>query len=626
MKFSFQCSFALFPSPQDIRKYFGKTGAGEGQQGKKPGTNEENVSGGNGNYGGSGGNKSSSASQRVGSNKDAGETEVIIDDQHKAQTGEKQDEAGDEFMEQPKGSSAKAATSRKRGREQLASTEEESPAEPKQQGAKKSSRKKYQQQQATQRAAEEDDEGHRGKGKAKSQGQASTKGKKKKRSTEEKGVDEEPIGQQHAQEEETNEGHQKPAHSARKPEKGAPSQRGQPAEDAPWTEKYAPRTRKDLVGQGKAVNQLSEWLQKWGRVMDGEVQLGSSKDAPARATFLSGPPGIGKTSSAKLLGELNGFDVVEVNASDSRTKADAKAKDGIAGKLSNRIKEMVSNQGLMRGEAGGPKRQMLIMDEVDGMSGGDRGGLQDLVDTIKRTRVPIVCICNDKWNQKLRTLQNHAQDIPYSRPNKNSVKNRLREICQKEGLAVDDSALERLVEQSNNDMRVALNQLQMARMQSKRCDATTLEQSASKNVDMNVTSVMDRLFSHKYAESAGFPGLLALAFQDNDLVPLYVQENYVNYIPPGVKNDESPTLMQHMAQASLSISDSDLVNSRIRRQQQWSLLPYVHALGVVGPSISVRGRRVTFNPSDRNFHRFPAWLGKTSTTVRPPAPPSPPPD
>ncbi len=49
----------------------------------------------------------------------------------------------------------------------------------------------------------------------------------------------------------------------------------------------------------------------------------------------------------------------------------------------------------------------LVMDEVDGMSGGDRGGIAEIIDMIKKTRTPIICICNDAWSQKLKSLR-HA--------------------------------------------------------------------------------------------------------------------------------------------------------------------------------------------------------------------------
>jgi replication factor C subunit 1 len=39
---------------------------------------------------------------------------------------------------------------------------------------------------------------------------------------------------------------------------------------------------------------------------------------------------------------------------------------------------------------------------------GDRGGVADLINTIKMSKIPIICICNDKYVQKLRSLRNHV--------------------------------------------------------------------------------------------------------------------------------------------------------------------------------------------------------------------------
>ena len=36
------------------------------------------------------------------------------------------------------------------------------------------------------------------------------------------------------------------------------------------------------------------------------------------------------------------------------------------------------------------------MDEVDGMSGSDKGGSRALTDLIKLTKNPIFCICNER--------------------------------------------------------------------------------------------------------------------------------------------------------------------------------------------------------------------------------------
>lgn len=59
---------------------------------------------------------------------------------------------------------------------------------------------------------------------------------------------------------------------------------------------------------------------------------------------------------------------------------------------------------------------IILMDEVDGMSGSDRGGLQALVECIKETRIPIVCICNDNESRKLMTLMANCYHIKFLAP------------------------------------------------------------------------------------------------------------------------------------------------------------------------------------------------------------------
>lgn len=50
----------------------------------------------------------------------------------------------------------------------------------------------------------------------------------------------------------------------------------------------------------------------------------------------------------------------------------------------------------------GFRKQAIVMDEVDGMGGSDRGGIQELIGLIKKSKVPIIAICNDRQHQKIR--------------------------------------------------------------------------------------------------------------------------------------------------------------------------------------------------------------------------------
>ena len=66
-------------------------------------------------------------------------------------------------------------------------------------------------------------------------------------------------------------------------------------------------------------------------------------------------------------------------------------------------------------------KAVLIMDEVDGMSAGDRGGVADLIASIKISKIPIVCICNDRYSQKLKSLVNYCLLLNFRKPTKQQV-------------------------------------------------------------------------------------------------------------------------------------------------------------------------------------------------------------
>ena len=77
-----------------------------------------------------------------------------------------------------------------------------------------------------------------------------------------------------------------------------------------WTDRYAPKSIKELCGNKSNVERLGEWLRQWNK----------GKRLEQRAVLISGPPGIGKTTSARLVSIHEGFHVIEFNASDSRSK------------------------------------------------------------------------------------------------------------------------------------------------------------------------------------------------------------------------------------------------------------------------------------------------------------------
>lgn len=65
------------------------------------------------------------------------------------------------------------------------------------------------------------------------------------------------------------------------------------------------------------------------------------------------------------------------------------------------------------------------MDEVDGCGAGDRGGITALIEMVKTTRTPIICIANDRQSKKIMSLVNHCYDLKFHKPTPQMLMDRL---------------------------------------------------------------------------------------------------------------------------------------------------------------------------------------------------------
>ena len=62
------------------------------------------------------------------------------------------------------------------------------------------------------------------------------------------------------------------------------------------------------------------------------------------------------------------------------------------------LKKADNNENALASAIGGiaSQKSVIIMDEVDGVGAGDRGGIAALIKVIKGSKTPIICICNDR--------------------------------------------------------------------------------------------------------------------------------------------------------------------------------------------------------------------------------------
>ncbi|KAI1189367.1 replication factor C subunit 2 [Nemania serpens] len=229
---------------------------------------------------------------------------------------------------------------------------------------------------------------------------------------------------------------------------GASAKTGEPKQAArkqPWVEKYRPKTLSDVTAQDHTVNVLQRTLQ--------------ASNLPHMLFY--GPPGTGKTSTILALAkELYGPEmmktrVLELNASDERgiSIVRDKVKDFARMQLTNPPPGY-------RDRYPCPPFKIIILDEADSMTQDAQSALRRTMETYSKiTRFCLIC---NYVTRIIDPLASRCSKFRFKSLDQGNARKRLEEIAEKEGVKLEDGAVDALIKCSEGDLRKAITFLQSA--------------------------------------------------------------------------------------------------------------------------------------------------------------------
>lgn len=323
-----------------------------------------------------------------------------------------------------------------------------------------------------------------------------------------------------------------------------------------YTSIYRPKKIEKFIGNKEVIQPFIKWLLEW---------CPNNKN---KCALVFGITGIGKSLLVELILQKHDYNIINLDINEGRSKE----------YINSYIKPLTKIKKTINGQV-----NALVVSDID--SGGDYGFISGLIECIKETQIPIICIGHDRYSQSIKPILNYCFDIKLTKPKYDDVYRLVYDVVMNEKIKIKQSQIKELYEESNGDIRFILNSLQL--------NIRTCKDIQSSNIfeTTGVLFSMDETIERKNEIYWSFA----------DIHTLMVQENYINNII-GLKEDLGK--LEKLSYSADALSDADLFNpSRDGNITGWNLEQYV-ALNTI---------RATNYCNKKTIIKFPQYLGRIST-------------
>jgi len=210
--------------------------------------------------------------------------------------------------------------------------------------------------------------------------------------------------------------------------------------------------------------------------------------------YMYGNPGSGKTEFVISVLKTLGYDAITYDAGDIRNKSI----------IETIAKHNMSNQNIMSMFEKKIKKIVIVMDEIDGMNNGDKGGITHLIRLIrpKKTKKqkteessvnPIMCIGNYHTDKKIKELIKVCHTFELKTP----TASQMNEIVTKLMPSLDEELVQNIIEFTQGDLRKVTTIYNIYKQDESIPTSSSLSASSKTNGSILNTSIIKMIFEPK---------------------------------------------------------------------------------------------------------------------------------
>jgi chromosome transmission fidelity protein 18 len=214
---------------------------------------------------------------------------------------------------------------------------------------------------------------------------------------------------------------------------------------------------------------------------------------------------------------------------------------------------------------------------------------------------PIICICNDLYAKVLMPLRKEAL-VFNIKADPAKLEKRIRDICIKESLNIDQSTIKNLCKQTNFDIRACINTLQFISynqtnaMLLKTLSSDKLFMIGSKDIGTGLFEIWNKVFTNNKAEM-NFNSVLHLynSYGEFEKINEGIFVNYVNNPVSGLSE------LSNRAKLLDYLSYDDIITSKIHSTHNYELSKFQILPGAYS--------KLKYSSNDKNKNlKFPSVL------------------